>query len=205
VRSRAIENCSSKTRTKPSRTRVRGTTLVEIMVAISILAILSVIFAVIFNQARTSAEGGGARIAARSTHRQAQQRLTLILRSAVPPNEVDPAIDSPLPGEADAEVRFYAPVNLLDPTLLFEARTPDYPLFQIRRQPSDGALLVQRADGNGVQQRIGRDFESVNFRREDERTLEVTLTSEMTVRGASGSRKTIQESSQSVIRVLTIR
>jgi len=187
------------------RARSTGTTLIEITVAISILVVLSVVFAMLFGQARTSVEGGSARIEVRATQRQAQQRLTLILRSAVPPNEVDPAIEFPPPGESKPEVRFYAPVNLLDPSLGFEPRTPDYPLFRILRQPSDGSLLVQRADGSGVKQRIGRGFKSVNFRRDDERTIEVTLTSEVPVRGASGSEKVIQESSQSLVRVLSIR
>lgn len=183
----------------------RASTLIEIMVATSILTLLSVVFALLFAQVRTSAQGGGARIEIRGIHRQAQQRLTLVLRSAIPPNELDPAIAFPPPGGEDEECRFYAPVNILEPHLPFEPRTPDYPLFRVRLPSSPGPILVGRVDGSGAEQRIGRGFKTLTFHRADESTVAIRLMSEMTVRGAAGSEKVIEETSESLVRVPSIR
>ena len=159
----------------------------------------------LFAQVRTSAGGGGARIEVRGIHRQAQQRLTLLLRSAIPPNEVDSAIAFPPPGGEDMECRFYAPVNLLEPDLPFEPRTPDYPMFRIRLQSSKGLLLVGRVDGVGAEQGFGRGIKTLTFQRADESTVAIRLLSEMTVRGAAGSEKVIEETSESLVRVPSIR
>ena len=171
----------------------------------SLLLVLSVIFATIFNQVRTSSEGGGQRIEMRGIHRQTQRRLTLLLRGAMAPTEVDPAIVVPEYGETEAQVRFHAPVNLLEPALPFVPRTPDYPEFTLALDPGTGSLFAQRSDLSGLRQQIGRGFDSVLFEREHKHSLVVVLTSEADVRGAAGGRKAVTETSRNLIRLPGIR
>ncbi len=188
---------------RPQRTY--GISLTEVLVAGSILLILSAAFAAIFAQARSGTEGGGERIQIRSVQREAQRRLTLLLRGAMAPNEVDPAIVVPEDGETKPEVRFHAPSDLLDFTEPFDPRTPKYPEYLIDRSASEGGLVVRRTDGVGVLQRIGRDFRSVEFTRNEKFSLRVTIVSESRVRGSGGSVKIIQEVSENLIMLVGVR
>lgn len=188
-----------------SRRLSRGLTVAEVLVACSILTILSVIFAAAIGQARSSSEGGLKKLEIRAVHRESQKRLGLLFRRAIAPNHVDPAIVSPEYGESAEEVFFHAPSDLVDPTLTFNPRSPEYPEYSLRRNPSGGELLLQRSDGTGIKQRIGEDFTQVEFRREGKYSLEISLASEVQVRGASAKRKLIQETSKSLVRLPGVR
>lgn len=172
-------------------------TIMELIVSLSILLVITVILAMFLNQARTSSEGGMARLEARSLHRQAQGRLRLVLRSAIPPNEVEPALVWPELGNSDMSLRFFAPANLIDDTVVFDPRTPDYPEFTISFDPTSSGILLQRSDGTGPSQQIGRNFSSVIFNRDQDRSIQILLESEGSIRGASGSTKVVQETSTS--------
>lgn len=178
--------------------RNKGISIVEVMVAGSILTIMSVIFAGLFSQARTSSEGGTDRIAMRAIHRQAHSRLTLLLGSAIAPNEVDPGIIEPLYRESATVVRFCAPSDLIDSTEPFDPRSPDYPEFTIQMDSQTGGLVVQRSDGTGTVQLIGHGFKSVEFERPTKKLIEITLESEKTVRSAADRKKIEERSSSSV-------
>lgn len=182
-----------------------GLTVPEVLVACSILVVLSIIFAAAIGQARSSSEGGLKKIEIRAVHRESQKRLGLLFRRAIAPNHVDPAIVSPTYGEASDEVYFHAPSDLIDPTQNFNPRSPDYPEYHLRRSSSGGELLLQSSDGTGLKQRIGEKFTAVEFRREGKYSLEISLTSEIQVRGASGKKKLIQETSQSLVRLPGVR
>lgn len=188
-----------------SRRLYRGLTVAEVLVACSILIILSVIFAAAIGQARSSSEGGIKKLEIRAVHRESQKRLGLLFRRAIAPNHVDPAIVSPEYGESAGEVFFHAPSDLVDPTQAFQPRSPDYPEYHLRRDPSGGELILQRSDGTGVKQRIGQNFTEVEFRREGKHSLEIRLASETQVRGASGKSKLIQETSKSLVRLPGVR
>ena len=97
----------------------------------SILAVLSAIFVMLLNQVRTSTEGSGVRLDARAIHREVQSRLRILFKSALAPNEVDPSVAWPDIGNTDTLVRFHAPANLLDDTVAFDPRTPNYPEFSL--------------------------------------------------------------------------
>ncbi len=182
-----------------------GLALVEVLVACSLLGGLSVLFLLIFGQVRGGTDSGSARIALRAIHRETQQRLNLVLRSAIAPNEVDPAVLEPLYSEESSVLRFHAPVDLIDSTLSFDPRTPDYPEFTIFRSGDSGGLVLRRSDGVGGSQLIGRQFSRLNFSRELKRLITVTLVSQSSVRGTAGSRKTIVEESQNAIMIPGIR
>lgn len=186
------------------RSAARGASVTELTVALFLLTILSSVFIAVFNKSRTVSEGGAKRIELRSLQREAQRRITLLLRSAIAPNEVDPALVAPPLGESAAQVRFCAPANLLDAALTFDPRAPEYPEFTLELDPG-GSLLVRRSDNSGVKQLIGRGFQSAEFKRETKRTVAVTLTAETTVRGAAGSRKTVTETSRNLVELPSIR
>ncbi|MFA7483771.1 MAG: hypothetical protein WC314_24950 [Vulcanimicrobiota bacterium] len=183
------------------RRACRGITITEALVASSILVIMSVIFAAITGQVRTSSEGGSKKIEIRAIHRETQQRLALIFRRAIAPNEIDPAIVSPDPQQSGEEVRFHAPLDLLDPEQAFDPRNPEYPEFNLRFNPAGGCLVISKTDGTGVTQRIGRGLSQVRFHRAHAHTLEITLESVKQVRGASAGEKKIRETSKSVVRL----
>ena len=67
-----------------------------------------------------------------------------------------------------------------------------------------GSLLVSRSDLSGPVQRIGRNFDTVDFFREHKRSLRIRLTSSDTIRGATGE-KAVTESSENVVRLPGIR
>jgi len=169
----------------------------------SILSILSLVSLVLLNQVRTTAEGNGARLDARATHREVQARLRVILKAAIAPNEIVPPVVWPEIGNSDTLVRFHAPANLIDSSLAFDARTPDYPEFTLQFDAAQGALILQRTDATGPRQRIGKNLSSFEANRLEDRSLELTLTSQKQVRGASGSTKMVEE--RSVNRVLLHR
>jgi hypothetical protein len=180
-------------------------TVAEVLIACSILIILSVIFVAAIGQARSSSEGGMKKLEIRAVHRESQKRLALLFRRAIAPNHVDPAIVSPEYGQASAEVLFHAPSDLIDPTQAFNARSPDYPEYSLRGNPSGGELILQRSDGTGEKQRIGDNFTEIEFRREGKHSLEIRLASETEVRGATGKKKLIQETSKSLVRLPGVR
>ena len=169
------------------------------------LLCLSMIFGAIFSQARSSSEGGAERITMRATHRQTQKRLSILLRSAMAPNEVDPAIVEPAYNETSAQLRFHAPADLIDDSQPFDPRTPDYQEFTLRRDAENGGLLLQRSDLSGPLQRMGDGFSSVSFDRKTKRMVTITLTSQKSIRGAAGSRKTIDESSTNSVQIPGLR
>ena len=168
--------------------------------AMSILAVLSAIFVMLLNQVRTSTEGSGVRLDARAIHREVQSRLRILFKSALAPNEVDPSVAWPDIGNTDTLVRFHAPANLLDDTVAFDPRTPNYPEFSLQFQAASRRLVLQLSDGSGPQQLLGRELDSFEANRLDEHSLEFTLISQDQVRGASGGTKTVEE--RSVNRVL---
>jgi prepilin-type N-terminal cleavage/methylation domain-containing protein len=182
-----------------------GVTLTEVLVAMLILSLLSLICLAIFSQARSSSEGGAQRIAMRAVQRQAQRRLTLLLRSAIAPNEVDPALIEPELGQTADHIKFHAPADLLDPGVAFDPRTPSYPEFTLERDLSSQGLAVHRSDGTGPRQLIGRDFTTVEFQRPSKRAIAIGLTARTTIRGAAGSPKTVLESSRNLVQLPGIR
>ena len=188
-----------------SRKPTRGITVAEALVSCSILVILSVIFAAASGQARSSSEGGLKKLEIRAVHRESQERMGLLFRRAIAPNHVDPAIVSPIYGESAEEVFFHAPSDLIDPTQSFNPRSPDYPEFSLRKATTDGALILQNSDGTGMKQRIGEGFTEVEFRREGKHSLEISLASEIQVRGAAGKSKLLQETSRSLVRLPGVR
>lgn len=175
------------------------------MVAGSLLLGLSVIFGAIFSQTRSSSEGGAERIAMRATHRQTQKRLSILLRSAMAPNEVDPAIVEPAYNKTSTQLRFHAPADLIDESQPFDPRTPDYREFTLQRDTGTGSLLLQRSDLSGPLQRIGDGFATVNFDRKTKRMVTISLTSQKSIRGAAGSRKSIEESSFNSVQIPGLR
>lgn len=186
------------------RNLTRGATVAELTVALFILTILSSIFVAVFNKSRSASMGGAKRIEIRALQREAQRRVTLLLRSTIAPNEVDPAVVSPRLEESADLIRFHAPSNLLDPAIAFDPRTPQYPEFTLDLQPS-GALMVRPSDGSGVKQLIGRGFSSAQFKRESKRSISVTLVTETTVRGDAGIPKTVDETSRNLIQLPGVR
>lgn len=187
-----------------SRGSARGLSLAELLVAGSLLVLLSAVFAAFFGQARSASQGGMERIAMRAVHRQAQKRLSILLRSTMAPNEVDPSIVEPAYQEASAQLRFRAPADLIDPDISFDPRSPDYPEFTLRLE-AGGGLVLQRSDLSGPTQRLGEGFATVNFERKTKRIVTVTLTSVKIVRGAAGSSKTIEESSTNAVQLPGVR
>lgn len=183
------------------RPSTRGLTLSEVLIACSLLVLLSAIFASIFSQARGSSEGGAEKIALRAVHREAQTRLSRLLRSAIAPTEIDPAVVEPVYLESSSTLRFHAPSDLIDGTQIFDSRTPEYPEFTLRRDSHNGGLALQRSDGTGPRQFLGFGFSSVSFGREDKRIVSIELTSEKTVRGVSGASKTIKEFSTNAVQL----
>lgn len=183
--------------------RPRGLSLPELMVSLFLLSLLGALFVGLFSQARAAGDTGSARIAARAQHRVVQRRLTTLLRSAVPPDEVRPALAWPEVSESDQQVRFFAPANLIDSDAPFDPRLPDYQEFTVRLQA--GALHLRRSDSLGPEQSFGRGISSLEFLRSTESTLEVTLQSLGSVRGAAGGSKEIAESSRNLILIPAIR
>lgn len=171
----------------------------------SLLLGFSVIFGAIFSQTRSSSEGGAERIAMRATHRQTQKRFSILLRSAMAPNEVDPAIVEPAYNETSTQLRFHAPVDLIDESQPFDPRTPDYQEFTLRHDTGTGGLLLQRSDLSGPLQKIGDGFSTVNFDRKTKRIVTISLTSQKSIRGAAGSRKSIEESSFNSVQIPGLR
>jgi hypothetical protein len=169
-----------------------------------LLILLTGVFAGIFAQARSATEGGSKRVALQGQHRIAQRRLTTLLRSAVPPNEVTPALVWPEVGQTESTSRFFAPANLLDSDEPFDPRLPNYVEYTVELTPGN-TLKIQRTDGLGPEQIFGREITSAQFLRQSNSTLEVRLTSNSTVRGAAGSSKTVEETSRNLILIPSIR
>ncbi len=184
--------------------REPGMTIAEALVSLSVLALLSLILMMFLGQTRDASLAGQTRLELRGQHRQVQGRVTQILRSATPPNEVTPAIVWPEVGKTEMIARFHAPVSLLDGTLPFDPRFPDYPEFTLRRT-TRGQMEVMRSDGTGTRQVFGRGLTSVKFRRLHSRTLEIELGSTQTIRGAAGSVKVVDEFSRNLVRVPSVR
>lgn len=111
---------------------------------------------------------------------------------------VGPTIVWPETG-TDVSLRFHAPANLLDSSVAFDPRTPDYPEFTVERS-SVGRLIARRSDLTGTTQMLSRGIDSVEFERASQRSIKFTLTSTHSVRGAVGKPKTLTE--VSVNRVL---
>lgn len=170
-------------------------TVVELLVAMGVLVILSVAFTFLLSMSRSSSDGGLKNIEVRSLHRTTQQRITTLVRSAIAPNEVDPAIVSPEYQQTDTQLRFHAPTNLLDSALPFDLRAPDYPEFTLSLRPTTGDFLVARSDGTGDPQRFGRGFTSVEFERVEKTVIKFTLSSEYEVRGDAGVPKKLRATS----------
>lgn len=169
------------------------------MVSLSILGVISAIFVLLMGNFRTTSEGAAKRLEDRAIHRTVQKRVRLVLRAAMQPNEVDPAVSYPAIGDTDSEVRFHAPSNLLDETIVFDPRSPDYPEFTIKLVGD--RVSLQRSDGTGPEQQFGRQISSLDFFRESEKTVKIDLETSSVVRGASGGRKPVLETSSN--RILT--
>ncbi len=178
-----------------------GYTLVELLISMGILVVLSVAFTFLLSQSRSSSEGGLKNIEVRSLHRTTQQRITSLVRSAIAPNEVDPAIVSPDYQQTDTQLRFHAPTNLLDPAIAFDLRAPVYPEFTLRLRPTTGDFVIERTDGGGETQRFGRGFTAVEFERVEKTVIKFTLTSEYDVRGDAGAKKRLRASSSNIARL----
>lgn len=187
------------------RRSICGLTLIEVVVAGSLLIVLSMIFAGIFGQTRSSTEGGAEKLAMRATHRETQARLSRLLRSAMAPTEIDPAIVEPEFPLSSERLRFHAPSDLIDPDQVFNPRIPSYPVFLLERDSQTGGLLLGRQDGTGPKQLLGRGFSSVTFGREVKRIITIDLVSERVVRGAAGSAKTIKESTTNAVQIPGVR
>ncbi len=177
----------------------RGLTIPEALVCLAILALLGGMFMAIFSQARSSTDGGADRLELRATHRETQVRIAQLLRSAIAPNEVDPALVVPEVDETTPVCRFHAPENYLDPSLSFTPRTPSYPEYSMSLYPVTGQVHLQRSDGTGPSVRMGRGFSDLTFERDGRRKIVVSLTSEKTVRGISSAPKTITEGSRNAV------
>ncbi|HIB66993.1 MAG TPA: hypothetical protein EYO33_18240 [Phycisphaerales bacterium] len=178
----------------------RGTTIMELMVSIGLLALITTILAFFLSSFRTAAEGGDKRLEMRAIHREVQTRIHLLLRSAIPPNEVTAALVWPEPAGNDTFCRFHAPADLVDASVAFDPRTPDYPEFTLSYEAGTRRIILQRSDATGPIKLIGRDFDSVDFAREDRQGVKVTLRSNYQVRSASGGRKNLVH--ESINRVL---
>lgn len=176
-----------------------GVTVTEVLVALSLLSLLGVVFVSLFSQARSSAEGGAERVELRALHREAQVRIAQLLRSCIAPNEVDPAIVVPEFEETEVFCRFRAPSNLLDSTVAFVPRTPNYPEFTMSLRPGQGSVQTQLSDGTGPLVSFGRGFTTLEFERDGKRTLTVKLTSVKTIRGASNAPKEVREVSENKV------
>ncbi len=176
-----------------------GLTVTEVLITMTILIIISAVFIMLFSQARSSTEGGSERIELRGTHREAQVRIAQLLRSAIAPNEVDPAILVPEFDETEEFCRFHAPANFLDPAEPFTPRTPNYPEFVMDLYPVTGQVHLQLSDGTGPLVRLGREFTGLEFHRDGKRIITVTLTSTKTIRSISSSPKEVVETSQNKI------
>ena len=161
------------------------------------LAVISVIMGMLLNQFKTSAEGGSTRLEARAIHRETQSQLRLVLRSATQPSEIEPALTWPDLGTADAVLRFHAPADTIDQAVIFTPRTPDYPEFSIQMEPTSRGLVIQRSDLTGPRRILGRGFSSVEFTRDQKRSIKISLVTQDKVRSASGGQKQVEEKSLS--------
>lgn len=183
--------------------RPRGLALLELLLASSLLSLLFAVLLALFSQSRGAGELGVARLSLRAQHRESHKRLAPLLRSAIPPDEVQPAIGWPTLGQSDSLVKFHAPENLLDRGIPFDPRLPEYPEYTAKL--AGDLLQAQLSDGSGSSRRLGTGFTQVVFRRIGTRALEIELRSQSELRGLTRQLRSIEEVSRSVVFLPSVR
>lgn len=121
--------------------------------------------------------------------REAVRRAVPLLRAAVAPNEVLPAIYQPGMGASASEVVFYSTEELMNPAATFDPRNPVYLLYRMRHDPVEEVLWLEDTAGALEPRVVGRNITAATFERTGERSLRLHVSSEIEVRGATGQRR----------------
>ncbi len=176
----------------------RGLTLPELMVSLSLVALLTLVLTMLFHQTSRVAAMGGNRLDVQQSVRETVRRLGPLLESAVPPEPGEVAIRFPDEGDTALKVEFYSPTDLLGDQPV-DLHNPTYRLYRI--EFSAPSLWLEQLDPPPTREprMLAAHLRKVEFTLLDPGTLKVFVEARARGRDVRNQERTFDERLETAI------
>ncbi|MEW6280872.1 MAG: type II secretion system protein [Candidatus Eremiobacterota bacterium] len=179
--------------------RLRGLTLPEILVAMTLLGLIGLVTLQIFLTTRTVLNFGSGRMDVQQTARETLRRLVPLVESAIPRNLAQGAVLLPADGASGSRLEFLSTQDHLGGTAL-DPRNPVYYRFAIFRQPDGDVFLEQTNPATTLpRRRLARGLRELFFENQGGTSVRIRVQAVGTVRNARGADRDVQSTLETLV------